>query len=87
VATRDELDFRLRRRQVARDYRVYEPAGIVGAVAKWLIHGAPAATEADGGPPGQAEGLALGIDQFEIAFDAQRPIIIYGDFCARHLRS
>jgi hypothetical protein len=29
----------------------------------------------------------LGVDQFEIAFDTQRSVVIYGDFCARHLRS
>jgi len=59
----------------------------MGTVAKWLIHGAPAATEADRGAAAQAEGLPLGIDQFEIAFDAQRSVIVYGNFCARHLRS
>jgi hypothetical protein len=57
------------------------------AVAKWLIHRAPAAAQADGGAATQAEGLALGVNHFEIAFDTQRSVIIYGDFCARHLRS
>jgi hypothetical protein len=81
------LDFRLRRGQVPRGYRVYEAAGVVGAVAKWLIHRASAAAKADGGPTGQAKWLALRINQLEIAFDTQVSIIVYGDFCARHLRS
>jgi hypothetical protein len=29
----------------------------------------------------------LRVDQFEIAFDTQRPVVVHGDFCARHLRS
>jgi hypothetical protein len=59
----------------------------MGAITKWLIHGASAATKADCGATPQAEGLALGVDQFEIAFDTQRSVIIHGDFCTRHLRS
>ena len=57
------------------------------AVAKWLIHGASASAKADCGAATQAEGFALGVDQFEIAFDAQRSVVIYGDFCPSHLRS
>jgi hypothetical protein len=59
----------------------------MGAVAKWLIHGASAAAQAHRGAAAQAEGLALGVDQFEIAFDTQVSVAVYGDFCARHLRS
>jgi hypothetical protein len=59
----------------------------MGAIAKRLVHGTPAAAETDRGAAAQAEGLALGIDQLEIAFDTQRSVIIYGDFCTRHLRS
>jgi hypothetical protein len=57
------------------------------AIAKWLIHGASTAAEADGGAAAQTEGLALGVNQFKIAFDTQRSVVVYGDFCARHLRS
>src|ERR1700686_3259553 len=81
------LDFRLRRGQVASGYRVYEAAGVMGAIAKWLIHGASTAAKADGGATAQAERLALGVDQLEVAFDTQLPVVVYDDFCARHLRS
>jgi hypothetical protein len=57
------------------------------AVTKWLIHGVAAAAQADGGATAQAEGLALGVDQLKVAFDTQVSVIVYGDFCARHLRS
>jgi hypothetical protein len=56
----------------------------MAAVAKGLIHGASATAQADSGATAQAEGFALGVDQFEIAFDAQVSVIVYGDFCAHH---
>jgi hypothetical protein len=59
----------------------------MGAVAKWLIHGASATAEGDGGATTQAKGLALGVDQLKVAFDTQVSVAVYGDFCARHLRS
>jgi hypothetical protein len=59
----------------------------MGAVAKWLIHGASATAEGDGSTTTQAERLALGVDQLEVTFDTQVSVIVYGDFCARHLRS
>jgi hypothetical protein len=59
----------------------------MSAVAKGLIHGATATAEADSGATAQAEGLALGVDQLKVAFDTQVSVAVYGDFCARHLRS
>jgi hypothetical protein len=59
----------------------------MAAVAKWLIHGASTTAEAHGGAAAQAEGLALRVDQFEIALDTQRSVVVHSDLCARHLRS
>jgi hypothetical protein len=42
-----------------------------------------AAAKTYGGTAGQSEGLSFGVDELEIAFDAERPVVIYGDFGCR----
>ena len=51
----------------------------MGAVAERLVGRVAAAAEADSGAPSQAEGAAFGIDNFEIAFHANRSVTVYGD--------
>ena len=65
------LKFRLGRSEFSRDNRIRESAGLVAAVAEWLIGGLPATAKADSGPAGKPERLAIRIDDLEIAFDAK----------------
>jgi hypothetical protein len=81
------LELGLRGREFSRYDRVREPAGLVAAIAKWLIGGVPAAAEAHGGAAGKAKRPPFWIDQLEIAFDAKRSIVIHGDLRCRHFSS
>jgi hypothetical protein len=64
----------------AGDDQVGEAAGFVGAVAEGFVRRVAAATEADGGASGEVEGVAGGVDDFEVAFNADRAVAIDGDF-------
>jgi len=59
----------------------------MGAIAKGLVCGVPAAAEPDGGPAGQTEGLTLRIKNLELAFDADGAVVIDGDFRGGHFLS
>ena len=86
-AVSGHLELRLGRRQFSRDHCVGEPAGLVAAVAEWLIGGLPAAAQADGGPASKPKRLPVWIDDLEIALDAKRSIMIHSDLGCRHFFS
>lgn len=69
-------NFGFGRGQVARFDRIGETNSIVRAVAKRLVCRLAAAAQADGGASGQTERLTGGIDDFEIAFDADRAVAV-----------
>jgi hypothetical protein len=56
------LELGLRGREFSRYDRVREPAGLVTAIAKWLIGGLPAAAEAHGGAAAKAKRPPFWID-------------------------
>jgi hypothetical protein len=74
-------------RQFPGSDRIGESAGLVRPVAKGLVRGVPAAAETDDRPTGQAEGLALRIYDFEVAFYADGSVVIDSDFRSRHFFS
>src|ERR1700745_911872 len=57
-----------------------EAAGFVGAIAKWLIGGLAAAAKAQNGAARQSEWAPFGIEQVEVAFNADGAIVVHGDF-------
>ena len=57
---------------------------LMGPVAEGFVGGVAAAAQADGGAPGEAEGLALRVEDFEIAFDADGAVAVDGDFGGGH---
>src|SRR6266849_9275413 len=71
---------RRRRRQVTRCNQTRGILALVGAIAKRLVVGVAAATKRDRFAPSQAESLAFLIDNFEIAFDANRSVAENGHF-------
>jgi hypothetical protein len=75
----------LRRGQFSRNDGVGKAASLMAAVAKRLIGGSPAATETNGGTPRESEGLAIWIDDLEIAFDTNRAVTETDDFGCGHL--
>jgi hypothetical protein len=46
-----------------------------------------APAEAYGSPSGEAKGLSLGIDNFEITLHADGPVVLDRDFCRCHFFS
>src|SRR6266849_3934067 len=72
----------LRRRwqQVAGGNQAREIRPLVGAIAKRLVVGVATTTKRDRFAPSQAESLAFLIDNFEIAFDANRSVAENGHF-------
>src|SRR5216683_1053191 len=66
--------------EFAGGYLVLEAGAGVGAVAERLVLGCAAAAEADGCASGEAEGAAGGVEDFEIAFNADGTVVIYCDF-------
>jgi hypothetical protein len=59
----------------------------VGAIAEGLVGGMTAAAEPYGCPAGQAERLSFGIKDLELAFDADRTVVIDRYFRGRHFFS
>jgi len=57
------------------------------AIAKGLVGGVAAAAEAYRSASGEAKGLPLGIDNFEVPFDADGPVVVDRDFRRRHFFS
>jgi hypothetical protein len=59
---------------------VGEAACLMGAIAEWLIGGLAGAAKAQSGTPRQSERATFGIDELEVAFDADGAIVVHGDF-------
>jgi hypothetical protein len=77
----------LRRRELAGGYGVEKPGGFVRTVAERLVRGMAATAEGDGCAARETEGPTLGIEDFKIAFDADGPVGVYGDFGCSHFLS
>ena len=65
----------LGRRKIAGRHGIVEAAARVGAIAKRLVGRLPAAAKGNHGTAGQAEGAAGGVQNLEVAFDADGPVI------------
>jgi len=59
----------------------------VRAIAEGLVCGVPAAAETDGRPASQAEGFSFRIEDLEVAFYADRSVVIHSNFRGRHFFS
>jgi hypothetical protein len=70
-------------REVPGFYRTAEILAFVGAVAERRIHRMAAAAQANDCPATKSEGLALLINNFEVALDAYRAVIHDRDFRRR----
>src|SRR5882757_4153092 len=81
------LQLRLCRRQLPGDYRIGKSTGLVRAIAEGLVSRMPATAEPNAGAAGQTEGLALRINDFEVAFYADRSVVIDRNFRGRHFFS
>jgi hypothetical protein len=81
------LEFRLWGRQFSGRNGIGESTGLVGAIAEGLVCGVPAATETDDRPAGQAEGFAIRIEDFEVAFNPNGSVVIDSKFRGRHFFS
>lgn len=68
------LQLGLGRRKFAGGHGIVEAGARVGAVAERLVGRLPAAAERNHGTAGQAEGGAGGVQNFEVAFDADGPV-------------
>src|SRR5579859_1856310 len=81
----DDSHFRRRRRRKVLGFDdACKAAFLVRAVAKWLVGGVSTAAEGDGGAAVEAEDAPLRIDDFKIAFDANRAVIFDQNFSSRH---
>jgi len=69
----------LGRGQVSDLHLVLETDGAVAAIAERLIFRVAAAAECDGSAPAEAESATLLVDDFKIAFDAQRAVVVHDD--------
>jgi hypothetical protein len=76
------LGFHQRRREVSRRYFTYKTLPLVRPVAEGGICSSPAAAETHAGTPAKTKGRTCLIDNLEIAFHAQRTIIVHGYFCS-----
>src|SRR5579859_2374019 len=74
----------LRCRQFTGDDGVAKTGSFVRAIAEGLVSRVAAAAKADGGPASQAESAAFGIDDLEIPLDADRTVIVDGNFGSSH---
>src|SRR5579859_802261 len=74
----------LRCRQFTGDDGVAKTGSFVRAIAEGLVSRVAAAAKADGGPASQAESAAFGIDDLEIPLDADRTVVVDGDFGSSH---
>ena len=71
-------------REFSRDYRVGKAGSLMRAVAEGLVRGVAAAAQRHDRAPGQLERCSLRVHDFEIAFDSDGAVVLYGDF-GRHL--
>lgn len=68
------LQLGLGRRKIAGGHGIVEPGARVRAVTERLVGRLPAAAERNHGTAGQAEGGAGGVQNLEVAFDADGPV-------------
>jgi hypothetical protein len=73
--------------QLTRTHGIRKPTGLVRAITKGLVRGVPATAETDGRPAGQAKGFTFGIEDLEVAFNADRSVVIHRNFRGRHFFS
>jgi hypothetical protein len=59
----------------------------VRAITKGLVRGVPATAETDGRPASQAKEFTFGIEDLEVAFNADRSVVIHRYFRGRHFFS
>jgi hypothetical protein len=79
-----ELRFRRRWRKVPSLLLVLKAGALVGAIAKRLVAGVPATAKRERFPSAQAVRLAVHIDKFDFAFDAQGTIVPDGNLRGWH---
>ena len=79
------LDLRLGGREIARCDLVGEATDFVAAVAEGFVGGMAAAAESERSAAGEAERLAFRINDFEVAFDPKRTVVIDRDLRCRHV--
>src|SRR5262249_43633098 len=77
------LRFRFWRRQNGRHYLRLEPTASVRSVAEWFVVALAATAETDGSATRQVVFVTCAIVDFDLTFDLQRAVVIYGDF-SRH---
>src|SRR6266849_8502820 len=68
------LQLRLGRRKLASGHRIVEAGTGMGPVAERLVSRLPATAKGNYGTSGQAERDSGGIQNLEVAFDADRPV-------------
>jgi len=83
-STSAALQLRLGGRQFPSSYGVGEPTSLMRTVTKRLVCRVSATAEADDGTPRKAEGLSLGINNLEVPFDPDGPVVIDCYFRGRH---
>ena len=71
------LDFRLWRRQFARDDTVLEADPVMRAVAEGLIPGRAAAAKTDRRATSQPKRLALRVHDLKVSFHADGAVVVY----------
>jgi len=81
------LQLRFGGREVPGSHGIREAMDLMRAIAEGLGGGVAAPAEAYGSPPGEAKGLPLGIDNFEITLHADGPVVLDRDSCRRHFFS
>lgn len=74
------LDFRLRRGQFAGNNLAGKAHFSMGAIAERLVFRVPATAERNPGAPGEPKHAARGVADFELSFNADGAVILYGDF-------
>jgi hypothetical protein len=60
---------------------------LMRAIAKRFVGGVAAPAKTYGRPSGKAKGLPLGVDNLEITFEADGPVVLDRDFRRRHFFS
>src|SRR5580693_4868175 len=78
------LQLRLWRGQFAGNHGVAEARRLVRAIAERLVGRVPAPAQPYGGSPGQSERAALGIDDLEVPFHANRSVAVNSDLGSCH---
>ena len=56
----------------------------MASIAEWFVGGMTAAAKGEDGPASQAEGASFGVQDFEIALDTERTVVVDGNSCCRH---